>query len=142
MEIKATKEPVEDFVLPAGEYFITDPCYIVAAEPEDIWTKFCDLLPEGREPCVIEVDGQKIWTASTAYGEQASVNPESPDLLAVLIDGIDPIAIDQFNDELDHDEMTPVMVAPANAEEFWRHTKYKLCRANKTSFVKVSSTSG
>lgn len=56
--------------LPAGKYFIGDPCYVIA---EKKWSKFCDLMFDGssdlREEIKFEFENQPIVAMSTAYGD-------------------------------------------------------------------------
>ena len=48
--------------LPAGEYYIGDPCYVFDEE----WSDFCDLLFEND---VFEWKGQKVFVHQTAWGD-------------------------------------------------------------------------
>ena len=58
--------------LPAGKYYIGDPCYVIA---EDRWSDFCDAsYPPGagvnaRGIAVTEFDGHPMYAHGTAYGD-------------------------------------------------------------------------
>ena len=56
--------------LPAGDYYIGDPCYVLAADdyPDDRWSNFCDLLEKGGNE-VTEFEGVPMFAAGTAYGD-------------------------------------------------------------------------
>ena len=50
--------------LPAGEYYMGDPCYVI---DEDLWDKFCDVYFQGEG--VFEFEGHQVFAVSTAYGD-------------------------------------------------------------------------
>ena len=53
-------------LLPAGDYVITDPCYVIA---EEKWSAFCDALDfDGNTP-LTEFEGKPMFAFSTAYGD-------------------------------------------------------------------------
>jgi hypothetical protein len=73
---KLTKTPA-GLVLPAGEYYIGDPCYVI---PNDDWHDYCDALhelgypgdphyPYNPEKAVFEYKGMKCFSHSTAFGD-------------------------------------------------------------------------
>jgi hypothetical protein len=51
--------------LPAGEYVITDPCYVIKGKE---WKEFCDLLPNARCNGMVKHGIRLFWFGSTAYG--------------------------------------------------------------------------
>jgi hypothetical protein len=50
------------FQLPAGRYYIGDPCYVLQASWDRIKTAF-----DENEP--VEFDGYTVWGANTAFGD-------------------------------------------------------------------------
>lgn len=52
---------MEKFVLPAGRYYIGDPCYVL----KDDWDKVCGYLERNLIGCL----GKTIFMACTAYGD-------------------------------------------------------------------------
>jgi len=58
--------------LPAGDYYIGDPCYVLAADgyPDDRWSKFCNLLYDhNKQREVTEFEGVPMYAAGTANGD-------------------------------------------------------------------------
>lgn len=59
--------------LPAGTYFIGDPCYAIA---DDRWSDFCDAVETND---VTEFDGYKMFASSTAYGDGLYLGSDGAD---------------------------------------------------------------
>ena len=60
--------------LPAGKYFIGDPCYVLQSKDnsDERWSKFCDLIYEdedGNTNEVTEFEGVPMYTGNTKYGD-------------------------------------------------------------------------
>lgn len=51
--------------LPAGDYYMGDPCYVIA---EELWDKFCDAY-QAVDDGVFEFEGHKVFVCSTQYGD-------------------------------------------------------------------------
>ena len=52
--------------LPAGKYYIGDPCYVM----RNRWDEVCEKMFEpGYKDDFIEIDGHKMWVHSTSYGD-------------------------------------------------------------------------
>jgi hypothetical protein len=65
MNIK--KVDVNTLCLPEGQYFITDPCYVI--KDDGMWKQVCDLLDWESLIVVLEINGHLIPIMSTAYGD-------------------------------------------------------------------------
>ena len=56
--------------LPAGKYYIGDPCYVI---DDDKWSDFCDILFKGnggsRNDEVTDFEGHPMFASGTAYGD-------------------------------------------------------------------------
>ncbi len=50
-------------LLPAGKYYIGDPCYVI-----DDWTTFCDVWFQ-QDPGVFDFDGHDICVFETQWGD-------------------------------------------------------------------------
>lgn len=60
---------MNEFTLPAGTYFFGDPCYAIA---DELWEKVVDqtfFAADTYVDRVIEVDGHKLFVATTMYGD-------------------------------------------------------------------------
>jgi hypothetical protein len=57
-------------MLPPGEYYIGDPCYVIA---DDTWTTFCGMLFNrdnySSHNGMFEFDGHKLWCHTTLHGD-------------------------------------------------------------------------
>lgn len=58
---------METVVMPAGEYVICDPCYVI---PDEHWDRFIEVVPEG-ELHQFQMGDSNIWVwyASTEFGD-------------------------------------------------------------------------
>ena len=65
-----SKSPELVVVLPAGRYFIGDPCYVI---PDDLWDEFCELSLDkgtaGQGTGVLQFHGHMMLAADTAFGD-------------------------------------------------------------------------
>lgn len=55
-------------ILPAGRYYIGDPCYVLGTNDHAKWMSILDATNyfDGE---VYELDGHKVWAHGTAYGD-------------------------------------------------------------------------
>lgn len=60
-------------IMPAGKYWIGDPCYVFPHEGllSEKWDEFLDEAEDFNDTTYVELDDGKIkiWAASTAYGD-------------------------------------------------------------------------
>jgi len=63
--------------LPAGKYYIGDPCYVIRGVDYERWTKFCDVL---HEVCdggpIVEFEGIPMFADGTAHGDGTYLDNE------------------------------------------------------------------
>lgn len=52
--------------LPAGRYYIGDPCYVI---PDSKWDDFCTVMFQTSDYHVVEFEGKPLLAGSTAYGD-------------------------------------------------------------------------
>jgi len=60
---------MKSYTMPAGEYFIGDPCYVFSHET---WSDVCDLFSyddRGTTPPVVTFNERPLWAAMTCYGD-------------------------------------------------------------------------
>lgn len=57
---------MDKLILPAGEYYIGDPCYVI---DDALWGEFCNLSFTVGEQGVFEFRGHKCFISSTNYGD-------------------------------------------------------------------------
>lgn len=58
------------FVLPAGDYFITDPCYVLDEGTDELWPFLCEyVFKESKVDVVFTFEQYTIWVGSTAHGD-------------------------------------------------------------------------
>lgn len=56
-----------ELMMPAGEYYIGDPCYVI---DNDLWDEFCDAtFAMKKDYGVFEFKGYKCFVSSTNYGD-------------------------------------------------------------------------
>lgn len=56
-------------ILPAGKYYIGDPCYVIGHEDHSRWSRFCDILFKTPDDCMREFEGTQMFAAGTAFGD-------------------------------------------------------------------------
>ena len=62
------KKNIESVTMPAGEYWVGDPCYSVPDARWMEWLEAADYINE-RRYLLAEIDGQPVLGIGTAYGD-------------------------------------------------------------------------
>jgi hypothetical protein len=54
--------------LPAGKYYLGDPCYVIA---DELWSKFCDALDEADplNGVIFKFEKHQVFVSCTNYGD-------------------------------------------------------------------------
>jgi hypothetical protein len=58
---------MESFKLPAGKYYIGDPCYVIS--DHDTWIEFIESCGYFEETAEASIGDDKFWAHSTVYGD-------------------------------------------------------------------------
>lgn len=97
-------KPSEVSTMPAGEYFICDPCYVI---PDVDWDRFCQEVPEDTVGTFTLSSGEEIlvWYNSTMYGDGTYTANSYFGTFEVNVDSGAIGAIQKFGNDKDHEDI-------------------------------------